>query len=210
MHDFDLHLSLGRSCATRYQIERKLTNRHGHYPQKTFFFDWLWRNNGFSANILAFNNDFSISESDLCLGSISSHYEVYHRIYGLHFLHDFSLSKIEHPKEIEDLEKSMKAETKDFLEKYRHIAKSTIEALRNAQKPALYFAGDITISEFQEFMQILSSKYSRNFTLIHLPDSSKGQKSINHPAVISRAFDQTSSVWSGVDSEWDTALEGLI
>src|SRR5579863_3977641 len=89
---FDIALSLGNACQTRYQLSRILQARHGRDAGGgSFFWDWQWRDSGINGVVRVLESDFTLDLHDFIPRKVGDQYEAYNNKYGIYFTHDFKL-----------------------------------------------------------------------------------------------------------------------
>jgi hypothetical protein len=208
---YDLALSLGQACVTRFQIDRIQRQRHFHrYRPVSSFFDSLARDQGHQCMVdLAASNftlnaeDFDLKKDDL------DRWRAYVPRLGMYFIHDFKFStEVQEQCRIE-----MKQKMANALRKYRYLGDKFINILRGDHRLLLVLTDSSqisadTVDDFTRAIRNVNRKL--DFSILQVAFADAGVKTIDHPDVIGVSMDNSAATdWTGVHAGYDEAFRNI-
>jgi hypothetical protein len=216
--DFNLAISLGMNCQSRFHISRVMWERGGNPPELfslpskdtakfdygSFFFDWTWMND-LTGVISLLKNRFrnSFDRDDFELRMIESAYEAHNRRYGLFFTHAFQLASDPHASFSEQFEA--------VREKYTYLAEKTMRSMSKKNSILFVLCGPIDRGEFAQLFAVIRDTYQLDNPMFLLCPFSNGP----YRSTISFANDHVLirpiewERWPGSTTGWNNAFSGL-
>jgi hypothetical protein len=208
---YDLALSLGQACVTRFQIDRIQRERHfHHYRPVSGFFDSLARDKGHQCMVELVASNFELNAEDFELKKDDSgHWRAYVPRLGLFFIHDFKFST-------EDSEQcwiELKKQAPVALGKYRYLGDKFINILRGDRRILLVLTDSSQISaDIVDDLVHAIRNVNRNadFSILQVAFADVGVKIVDHPDVIGISMDNSAAKdWTGVHAGYDEAFRNI-
>lgn len=216
--EFNLAISLGMNCQSRFHISRVMWERSGNSPESfalpskdgntfdygSFFFDWTWMN-GLEGVISLLKSRFqnSFDRDDFELRTIDSEYEAFNSRYGLFFTHAFHLGSNPHASFCEQFEA--------VKEKYTYLAEKTVSSMSKRNSILFVLCGPIDRGEFASLFAVIHDTYQIDQPMFLLCPFSNGPYkssiSFDNDHVLIRPIDWER--WPGSTTSWNNAFAGL-
>jgi hypothetical protein len=206
---FDLALSIGQDCRSRFHIDRIQRGVHFHkYAPYTGFFDSLCRDKGHGCVADLVASGFALKPADFELKKLDGAWRAYAPQYGLFFIHDFKFSSDDPLK----CEMEMDRQRDNAAAKYAYKASKFINLLKSDRR-ALFVLGDsgqMSVAMADRICAAFRQVNPRfDFKILHLAFRSAGAAAIAHPDLLSVEVDDAAEVWSGNDAGFDAAFKGI-
>jgi len=218
---FDIAISIGRNCQSRYQISRTLyirkhgtdsgfflgNNRNTSNDFGTHFFDWSVTPVDGLIKILDsdFKGVFRIENLDVTNRN-NGKAQVIDRLTGLKYLHDFPYGK----------QGTINSEELPFYyprvkEKYDYLVGKTKRLLASNNNILFVLCGRARDVQLKEIIRLLEKKTSK-FTILYLPWTNKNFREIGndlqqHPRIIYRPI--IKEAYPGNNICWEQAFSGI-
>lgn len=209
--EFDFLMSIGTACKTRYQIERHIKTQIPTYKYPSCFFDWL-----ISGSIICFQKtikrNFDLNANEFTCNSFSreNNFVPLHEPTGLRFYHELG-STPETRKNYEVANREMRCNMSFFLEKFRFISQRTDWILSSKYNIGLVYYGSLNENDKIETLHLLNEKYNKNFSIIHVTQSSTEEFDINSLRfqINESLIKNTENEWKGMDCKWDNIFQKI-
>jgi hypothetical protein len=208
---YDLAISIGQACISRFHIDRIQRERHFHrYRAVSGFFDSLMRDQGHQcvADLVASGfrlapEDFDVKKDD------QDRWRAYIPRLGLFFIHDFRFSS-------ED-EERCRIEVRQMagkpIEKYSYLGTKFMNMLRTGQRIlfVLTDASQLSHENAESISRALRNVNPKiDFSILQVAFANAGVKTIDHPDVIGVSMDNSSATdWTGVHAGYDEAFRNI-
>ncbi len=207
---FDIAISLGFGCLTRFHIDRIQRQRHFHrYVARSGFFDSLTRDQGHGCIADLVSNDFRLDAVDFEIKWREGDWVVYAPCYGLYFLHDFKFSA-----EDDKARRQVKMEQgrDKVVAKYRHQSRKFMNLLRSDLR-ILFVLSDERQLSGRTADAICGAFRAVNpnidFSILQIAFADAGVKKLDHPDVIGIEIDNTCTDWTGNHASYDAAFRDI-
>ncbi len=208
---YDLALSLGQACVTRFQIDRIQRERHFHrYRPVSSFFDSLARDRGHQCMVDLVASNFALNAEDFDLKKDDQdRWRAYAPRLGMFFIHDFKFST----EDKEQCRTEMKKQAPNALRKYRYLGDKFIDILRGGHRLLLVLSDSSQISaDTVEDLARAMRNVNRNvdFSILQVAFSDADVKIVDHPDVIGISMDNSAATdWTGVHAGYDEAFRNI-
>ena len=208
---YDLALSLGQACVTRFQIDRIQRERHFHrYRPTSSFFDSLARDKGHQCMVDLVASNFALNAEDFDLKKDDlDRWRAYVPRLGMYFIHDFKFST----EDKEQCRIEMKQKAANALRKYRYLGDKFINILRGDDRILLVLTDSsqvsaATVEDLTRAIRNVNRKV--DFTILQIAFSDVGVKTVDHPDVIGVSMDNSAATdWTGVHAGYDEAFRNI-
>ncbi len=208
---YDLALSLGQACVTRFQIDRIQRQRHFHrYRPVSSFFDSLARDKGHQCMVELVASNFELNAEDFDLKKDDMDcWRAYAPRLGMFFIHEFKFST----EDKEQCRIELKQKAPNALRKYRYLGDKFINILRGGEKLLLVLTDSTQISaDCVEDLARAIRNVNKNvdFSILQVAFSNVGVKTVDHPDVIGVSMDNSAATdWTGVNAGYDEAFRNI-
>lgn len=208
---YDLAISLGQACISRFHIDRIQRQRHFHrYRPVSGYFDSLMWDQGHRCVADLVASDFRVCADDFDLKKDDQdRWRAYVPRLGMFFIHDFRFST----EDKEQCEIEMKQTAEKALEKYKYLGSKFMNMLKSDRRIlfVLTDASQLSLETAEEITRAFRNvNRTIDFSILQIAFANAGVKTIDHPDIIGVSMDNSQAKdWTGLHSGYDEAFKNI-